>query len=81
MDKFPLRGKAQMSDRYWGIDLGGTKMEGTVLTSASAPDPLCRIRIPTEADGGYEHILARIHGLIEQMGSAATSTSSRASTG
>jgi fructokinase len=57
-----------MNDRYWGIDLGGTKIEGTVLTSASEPDPLCRIRIPTEADGGYEHILSRIHGLVEQMG-------------
>ena len=56
-----------MAQLYWGIDLGGTKMEGVVLASAEAPEPLCRIRIPTEADGGYQHILSRVRHLVDRM--------------
>ena len=56
-----------MTEQYWGIDLGGTKIEGAVVASTTEPDPLCRIRIPTEAEGGYEHILTRIQALVERM--------------
>jgi predicted NBD/HSP70 family sugar kinase len=56
-----------MADLHWGIDLGGTKIEGAVLASAEAPEPLCRIRIPTEAEGGYRHILSRIRHLVDRM--------------
>ena len=48
-----------------GIDLGGTKIEGAVL------DPQSRIvarkRIPTEQEGGYEHILDRIAALVREL--------------
>lgn len=54
-----------MSDVYLGIDLGGTKMEA-VLTD-SMMRPLLRRRIPTEAEGGYEHIAGRIAGLVSMM--------------
>lgn len=51
----------------WGIDLGGTKTEGVVL-GAEAPWPvLARERIPTEAGGGYAHILGRIELLVETL--------------
>ena len=33
----------------WGIDLGGTKIEGVILKSADEPEVLFRERIPTEA--------------------------------
>lgn len=56
-----------MGQHYWGIDLGGTKIEGAVLASATSPSPLCRIRIPTEAQGGYQHILSRVRGLVDRM--------------
>ncbi len=51
-----------MSNRLWGIDLGGTKIEAVVL----GPDAesLARQRLPTEADGGYDHILDRIATLV-----------------
>ena len=60
------------TDPSWGIDLGGTKIEGVVLGADflekdSPPAPLCRIRMPTEADEGYEHILDRITALIQEM--------------
>ena len=52
---------------YWGVDLGGTKIEGVVL-SAPLPDAvIIRKRIPTEAHLGYEHILSQINKLIQVL--------------
>ncbi|HIG55385.1 MAG TPA: ROK family protein [Candidatus Latescibacteria bacterium] len=56
-----------MTEQYWGIDLGGTKIEGVVLGATDAPNPLCRIRVATEAQQGYEHIVERIVGLVQAM--------------
>lgn len=53
-----------MSELLWGIDLGGTKIEATVLRGE---EPLCRHRIATEAEQGYEHILARISLILEEV--------------
>jgi len=51
----------------WGIDLGGTKIEGAVL-NADAPDrPVCRLRVPTESEKGYDHIRAQIGKLIKMI--------------
>jgi fructokinase len=58
----------------WGIDLGGTKIEGVIIDPTSPGEPLHRLRISTEQEGGYEHILERISSLIgmleESSGSA-----------
>ncbi len=67
------------SNPSWGIDLGGTKIEGVVLGADfleqdSHPEPLCRIRVPTEADQGYEHILDQITALIQEMRRAVGTT-------
>lgn len=67
-----MRGK---DARCWGIDLGGTKIEGVVLGADfpekdPTPEPLCRIRMPTDADQGYRHILDQITKLIREMESA-----------
>ncbi|MEM9833136.1 MAG: ROK family protein [Bacteroidota bacterium] len=51
----------------WGIDLGGTKIEGVVLKSAESTETLCRTRVPTEQQQGYEHIISQISKLINQM--------------
>lgn len=51
----------------WGIDLGGTKVEGAVLQSAEAPETLFRDRLPTESHLGYEHILNQIKKMVGQM--------------
>jgi len=50
-----------------GIDLGGTKVEAIMLESAQNPKVIERMRIPTEADKGYQHILGRIKKLLEMM--------------
>lgn len=54
-------------DLHWGIDLGGTKIEGVVLEGAHNPRPLKRLRVPTERDKGYQHILGQISKLVEVL--------------
>ncbi|MDH5609740.1 MAG: ROK family protein [Cyclobacteriaceae bacterium] len=51
----------------WGLDLGGTKIEGVVLESAENPNVLARLRIPTGAEKGYGHILDQIQLLIGML--------------
>ena len=50
----------------WGVDLGGTKIEGVVM-NAENNEILVRKRIPTESDKGYEHIISRIKKLIDML--------------
>jgi len=51
----------------WGIDLGGTKIEGVVLEDKDHPKVLKRYRLPTERDKGYEHILLQMAKLVEVL--------------
>ncbi len=48
----------------WGIDLGGTKIEGIIMHPAGKPEVIERIRIATEREKGYKHILERIAHLL-----------------
>ncbi|HEY9364574.1 MAG TPA: ROK family protein [Chitinophagaceae bacterium] len=56
-----------MSQPLWGIDLGGTKIEGVILPSLNDPAPIIRTRIDTEASNGYAHILNQIKKLVLKM--------------
>ena len=56
-----------MNEPLWGVDLGGTKIEGVILPSLNDPKPILRKRIDTEAAKGYQHILSQIHSLVNQM--------------
>jgi predicted NBD/HSP70 family sugar kinase len=51
----------------WGIDLGGTKIEGAVLASIDSANVISRLRLPTESSKGYEHILNQIHQVVEKL--------------
>lgn len=53
-------------DTLWGIDLGGTKVEGVVLPRYGGV-PLARMRIPTESERGYRHIVSRVAELVERL--------------
>ncbi len=52
---------------YWGVDIGGTKIEGVVMTSRHPDSVIARHRIDTEGSGGYEHVLNRIKSLINHL--------------
>ena len=54
-----------MVEHYWGIDLGGTKIEAVVIDNSMKT--VIHRRIATEASGGYSHILQRIRQLIEMI--------------
>lgn len=56
-----------MFKAIWGIDLGGTKIEGVILPATGDPQPILRTRIATQSDKGYAHIVSRICLLVEQM--------------
>ncbi|NJK83029.1 MAG: ROK family protein, partial [Saprospiraceae bacterium] len=56
-----------MNNYIWGIDLGGTKIEGVILESRHSLKVIARKRIPTEAEKGYEHILQQICQLLEML--------------
>lgn len=54
----------------WGIDLGGTKIEGVVLDPAQPGRPACRLRVPTERERGYEHIVGQVKLLVGRLEAA-----------
>jgi fructokinase len=53
------------AERLLGVDLGGTKIEGAVLN----PDLSVhrRLRVPTERDRGYEHIVRRVAEVVGEL--------------
>ena len=56
-----------MNKALWGIDLGGTKIEGVILKSMEDPTPLIRTRVDTGGDKGYEHVVKQIKSLVDIM--------------
>jgi fructokinase len=56
-----------MNQPLWGIDLGGTKVEGVVLESIANPAPIVRTRVDTEAFKGYDHIIGQIGNLVAEL--------------
>jgi fructokinase len=50
----------------WGVDLGGTKIEGIVI-EAETGKILARPRVDTDSHKGYEHIINQIGVLIEKL--------------
>lgn len=53
--------------KRWGIDMGGTKIEGVVLEDENNNEVLIRKRVPTEADKGYPHIISQIKKLVDLL--------------
>ncbi len=57
----------------WGIDLGGTKIEGVVVQADKFSRVLARQRIPTESAQGYQHIVSQIVKLVRMLEEATNS--------
>ena len=51
----------------FGIDLGGTKIEGAVIDSDRPEQALCRPRLPAGAEQGYDHVVGQIERLVAEM--------------
>jgi len=54
----------------WGVNLGGTKIEGAIVDIAQAGRALWRVRVPTESQSGYDHVLGQTGKLIEELEAA-----------
>lgn len=54
----------------WGIDLGGTKIEGVILKDSQSVEVLHRLREPTEKEKGYNHIINQIQLVISRLSEA-----------
>jgi predicted NBD/HSP70 family sugar kinase len=61
------KSKLTKSKPLWGIDVGGTKLEGVILKSADSTETIFRERIPTEADLGYAHVIGQMKKLVDFM--------------
>jgi len=55
---------------FWGIDLGGTKIEGAILDPERPDQALHRLRLPTESASGYEHVLGQLAKVVQQLEAA-----------
>ncbi|MBK9989382.1 MAG: ROK family protein [Verrucomicrobia bacterium] len=51
----------------WGIDLGGTKIEGAIIDPTQPEVALHRLRLPTEAARGYDAIVTQIERVVSQL--------------
>lgn len=51
----------------WGIDLGGTKIEGVILKDVSSLEVIERLRVPTESEKGYKHIVSQIGVCVDLL--------------
>ena len=56
-----------MADPVWGIDLGGTKVEGVILRDARSLEVIERLRVPTESEKGYKHIVTQIGACVDAL--------------
>ena len=54
-------------EHLWGIDLGGTKIEAIIINPDALDRPICRLRVPTESEHGYEHICGQIAKLVKMV--------------
>lgn len=53
--------------KLWGIDLGGTKIEGAILDPDDLSVAQLRLRVPTEAGLGYEKVLESIGEVVRRL--------------
>jgi fructokinase len=51
----------------FGVDLGGTKIEGAVIDPRRPDHALCRLRVPTGGSLGYRHVIAQVVRLVRML--------------
>jgi predicted NBD/HSP70 family sugar kinase len=51
----------------FGVDLGGTKIEGAVIDPRRPDHALCRLRVPTESPKGYGHVIKQVVRLVRML--------------
>jgi fructokinase len=57
----------ELSPEYWGIDIGGTKIEAVAFSDVEKPIIKSRMRVPTEHELGYDHLVKQIRLVLDLM--------------
>jgi N-acetylglucosamine kinase len=52
---------------HFGIDLGGTKIEGVVVSPSRPGRALCRLRVATGGSRGYRHVIRQVVRLVRML--------------
>ena len=52
---------------HFGIDLGGTKIEGAVVNPARPDRAICRLRVPTQGARGYAHVIGQVRKVVRML--------------
>ena len=52
------------SATLWGIDLGGTKIEGAIIDGSNRNQVIERLRLPTEQEKGYYMKINKLRMLL-----------------
>lgn len=65
--------KTVVMSNNWGLDLGGTKIAGTVLRDGDVGSAIKR-RVPTLRDQGYDQIVAQVGSLLSELEQASGET-------
>jgi fructokinase len=52
---------------HFGIDLGGTKIEGAVVNPARPGEAICRLRVPTQGARGYAHVIGQVKKVVRRL--------------
>ncbi len=55
---------SRTTEALWGIDLGGTKIEGAIVQDGRA---ISRLRLPTNAAQGYDQIVSQVTRVIAML--------------
>jgi predicted NBD/HSP70 family sugar kinase len=64
----PDEGAIQATVKYhFGIDLGGTKIEGAIVNPARPGHAICRLRVPTQGKRGYAHVIGQVKKVIRML--------------
>ena len=67
-DKHSHTPHARLDPRtLWGIDLGGTKIEGVIVDAGEPTDVIARVRVPTESERGYDHVVSRVAAVVHEL--------------
>src|ERR1700722_15500472 len=56
-----------MATFLFGIDLGGTKIEGAGIGQATPDRAVCRLRVPTGGARGYRHVVGQVAKLVGML--------------
>jgi len=67
MEKASIAVNPESGSPLWGIDLGGTKIEGAILDPSNPAQALHRLRVPTGAADGYESVLEHLATLVSKL--------------